>query len=153
MIEKYGYESCKFSRTFDTYDHTDYYNFMNLHDKLKLYKHGYSKVLDHATREIRHKRITREQGLSLVSKYHAKSSLYEDLFSEWLEIDVNALQFVLNHHRSPLFWQENSPGEWVFKRNLDSKQGNYKIEKTFINNSDLNRNSVTKYITVGKGYP
>ena len=153
MIEKYGYESCKFSRTFDTYDHTDCYNFMNLHDKLKLYKHGYSKVLDHATREIRHKRITREQGLSLVSKYHAKSSLYEDLFSEWLEIDVNALQFVLNHHRSPLFWQENSPGEWVFKRNLDSKQGNYKIEKTFINNSDLNRNSVTKYITVGKGYP
>ena len=36
---------------------------------LKLCKHGYSKVLDDACREIRYKRITRAQGLYLVRKY------------------------------------------------------------------------------------
>ena len=41
---------------------------MNLHDYLKLCKHGYSKVTDHASREIRHGRITRNQGIDLVLK-------------------------------------------------------------------------------------
>ena len=48
MIKKYGYQSSSFARTFDCYDHVDCYNYMNLHDYLKLCKHGYSKVTDHA---------------------------------------------------------------------------------------------------------
>ena len=59
MIEKFGYLTSKFSRTFDCYDFVDCYNYMNIHDILKLYKHGYSKVTDHATREIRHGRLSR----------------------------------------------------------------------------------------------
>ena len=153
MIKQYGYETSKFSRTFDTYDHTDCYNFMNLHDKLKLFKHGYSKVLDHATREIRHKRISRQQGLSLVKKYQLQPSNFENLFSEWLGIDETAMQFVLNQHRSPLFWQEDSPGNWIFKNESSKRYSNFKIEKTFENNSDLNRKSNAGYITIGKGYP
>ena len=57
MIDKYGYLTSDFSRTFDRYDYVDCYNYMNLHDILKLYKHGYSKVTDHACREIRHNRL------------------------------------------------------------------------------------------------
>ena len=153
MIRQYGYETSEFSRTFDSYDHTDCYNFMNLHDKLKFYKHGYSKVLDHATREIRHKRISREQGLALVQKYQAQPSFYEDIFSNWLGINEQALQFVLNHHRSPFYWQEDSPGRWKFKKKLEIRHDNYEIEKSFQKNSDLNRESNIGYITIGKGYP
>lgn len=153
MIESYGYETSKFSRTFDTYDHTDCYNYMNLHDKLKLYKHGFSKVLDHATREIRHKRISRKQGLALVKKYQTMPSQYENLFSQWLGINDKALEFVLNQHRSPLYWHETSPGKWIFKTDLKRINGNYKIEKTFKKNSELNRNSPEGYVTIGKGYP
>ena len=57
------------SRTFDTYDHVDCYNYMHIHDLLKLYKCGYSKITDHVCREIRHKRITRENGIKLIKFY------------------------------------------------------------------------------------
>ena len=69
MIKKYRYNTKKFSRTFDTYDHVDCVNYMNLHDFLKLVKHGYSKVTDHVTREIRHKRLNKYSGLNLIKKY------------------------------------------------------------------------------------
>ena len=66
MMSKYDYHTARFARTFDCYDHVDCFNYLNLHDLLKLYKHGYSKVTDHACREIRHGRMTRVQGLALV---------------------------------------------------------------------------------------
>ena len=40
-----------------------------LHDYLKYLKYGYSKVTDHASREIRLKRMTRETGIKMVEKY------------------------------------------------------------------------------------
>ena len=55
MVNTYEYKSSKLNRTFDTYDHVDDWFYMNLHDKLKEVKHGFSKVTDHACREIRHK--------------------------------------------------------------------------------------------------
>ena len=53
MVKTHQYKGARFARTFDTYDHVDCYNFMDFHDHLKLAKHGYSKVTDHACREIR----------------------------------------------------------------------------------------------------
>ena len=50
--KRYNYKPSLFTRTFDTYDYPDCFNYMTLHDILKLYKHGYSKVTDHAVREI-----------------------------------------------------------------------------------------------------
>ena len=73
---------------------------MDLHDLLKLYKHGYSKVTDHATREIRHKRITREEGLRLVRKYELRPLSYLNKFCEWLEINEKSLNFILDQHRN-----------------------------------------------------
>ena len=61
MIKLYDYETSEFSRSFDTYEHVDCFNYMDIHDQLKLIKHGYSRVTDHATREIRHKRILRKR--------------------------------------------------------------------------------------------
>ena len=47
----------------------DYFKYMNIHNVLKLYEHGYSKVTDHVCCEIRHKRFNREDCLALVRKY------------------------------------------------------------------------------------
>ena len=46
---------------------------MHLHDYLKLVKHGYSKVTDHATRELRFKRISRDQGIDLIKSMKERS--------------------------------------------------------------------------------
>src|SRR3990167_6859519 len=87
MIKMYGYKSASFTRTFDTYDHVDCYNFMDLHDQIKLIKHGYSKVTDHACREIRHGRITRNQGLNFVQRYENVPLKHINKFTQWLGVD------------------------------------------------------------------
>jgi N-acetyl sugar amidotransferase len=157
MIKKYNYQSSKFTRTFDTYDYVDCFNYMGLHDQLKLYKNGYSKVTDHASREIRHGRITRDQAISMVRKYEQKQTQDNNLFCDWLGIDERSLQFVLDRHRNQLYWEKIWPNEWVFKGL--SSQLNYDTKCNLNTNIDFKLNDDTpplekrKYITVGKGYP
>ncbi len=153
MISLYGYHTSAFARTFDCYDHVDCYNYMDLHDLLKFYKHGYSKVLDHASREIRHGRLSREEGLSLISHHQQKCTQYRHLFCDWLDIDDGALQFVLDQHRSSKYWHKNELGDWVLKNTLGSDNCEFQSDNIFINNSELSRDKGDNYITVGKGWP
>ena len=155
MMTNYGYQTASFPRTFDTYDHVDCYNFMGLHDLIKQYKHGYSKVTDHACREIRHGRLTREQARFLVRKHSSQKAPYIELFCRWLGIDINALNLIINHHRNSQLWRQQNPGVW------DGRAGDIEEEFIDINNStavftashSLNLDKTTGYITVGKGYP
>ena len=114
MIASHGYGTAPFGRTFDCYDYVDCYNYMDLHDVLKLAKHGYSKVTDHASREIRHGRLTRDQGLALVRKHEQAPLQRLDLFCAWLNVNPRGLQSIIDHHRSRRFWHEHKPGEFEF---------------------------------------
>lgn len=157
MIAGYGYKSAHFPRTFDTYDHVDCYNFMALHDVLKLYKHGYSKVTDHACREIRHGRLTREQALALVRQREQIPPDHSRLFCEWLGMTPQGLQFLLNRQRNPRFWIETTPGEWQFRgwSGTQTPSGHPPAPPhiQFIANSTLGHDQADRYITIGKGYP
>jgi N-acetyl sugar amidotransferase len=156
MISTHGYMSAPFGRTFDTYDHVDCYNFMDLHDQLKLVKNGYSKVTDHASREIRHGRITREQGLALVKYYEQASSQHVDKFCEWLGLDQRGLDFIIGQHRNPRFWEQTSLGKW--SRTAGSAQTSGEDiavlgDVGFVANSELSHARQDSYITIGKGWP
>ena len=130
---------------------------MNLHDYLKLCKHGYSKVTDHASREIRYKRITRNQGIDLVKKYELRSPNYLDLFCDWLNINKKSLDFVINRTRNKKYWNEFDIDKWRFKglssylKKNDDKKNKIKFSKFFKINSDLVYNQKRKYIIFGKG--
>ena len=155
MTKMYKFKSSILSRTFDTYDHVDCFNYINIHDYLKLSKHGYSKVLDHACREIRYKRISRENALYLVEKYQLKKIENVDLFCEWLDISKKSLNFVINRFKKDVFWKETDIDNWTFngvsqilkKKGLKKKK--IKI-KNFFDNSSLKEN-LKKYIFFGKG--
>ena len=160
MIQKCNYKTSQFSRTFDCYDYVDCYNYMDVHDLLKLYKHGYSKVTDHATREIRHKRLTREKGLKLVKKYEQKPLLFLKKFCSWLGINEKSLQFTLNQHRNKKYWIQKDPNSWLFNGwsilNTSSDEDNVSdenFENRFLINDDIERAKSSNYITIGKGYP
>lgn len=159
MVEKHGYGTARFARTFDCYDHVDCYNFMDIHDHVKLLKHGYSKATDHASREIRHGRLSRAQGLTLV-RHHQQGALRNaDLFCDWLGVDRHALDFMLDRHRDPLFWTEASPGKFVPAAAMPSRAGDSPElapavpDIGFVANRDLECDQPRRYITVGKGYP
>lgn len=155
MIQLYGYDSTNFQRTFDTFDHSDCYNFMNLHDHIKHLKTGYSKVTDHAIREIRHGRISKNEAIKLVDFYESQPYKFDKLFQDWLGVKKSAFNFVLNQFANKNYWIQNEPGEWVNKKRLSQKAVNLKnnIEVGFVANSTINRGKQHKYITVGKGYP
>jgi len=112
MIKKYDYITSKFSRTFDCYDYGDCYNYMNLHDRIKLYKTGFSKVTDHVCREIRHGRLTRDKGENIIQYYQDQPAQYINLFLEWLGLKEIPLEFLLNVHRNKNKWTEEVPGNW-----------------------------------------
>jgi hypothetical protein len=157
MVQRHGYQGAAFERTFDTYDHVDCYNFMALHDLLKLYKHGYSKVTDHASREIRHGRLTRSQALALVRRHEQVPPQYLDLFAEWLGMTALGLRFLLDQQRNPRFWSEDEPGRWRFHgwSTLQGETSNADDASTieFTAHSRLSRNRDERYIIIGKGYP
>ena len=155
MVSKFKYQSIPFRRTIDTYDYSDCFNYMNIHDLLKLYKHGYSKVTDHMTREIRYNRVTKQQGLKIIKKYENKKPQFTSLFSKWLNIDERSLDFVLNRFRSKNYWKKTDINKWRFNgwssQNKNKKDDlNLYKKLIFKNNNKINEK---RYITVGKGWP
>lgn len=157
MMASHRYRTASFGRTFDCYDHGDCYNYMGLHDQLKLYKHGYSKVTDHACREIRHQRLSRERALELVRAHQNVEAPDADKFCQWLGVDRRALQFILDQHRNPAFWSQNKPGVWSFHSPLDLSQeaatGSSFPAPGFAATDSLAMGEEGRYITIGKGYP
>jgi N-acetyl sugar amidotransferase len=156
MMGEFGYMTSDFERTFDCYDYADCFNYMDLHDVLKLYKHGYSKVTDHASREIRFGRISRTQGLALVRHHERRSPKYARQFCEWLGITQRSLDFLMDQHRSREFWVEEKPGTWAF-RGWSTRQPAVEPQgpaaRLFEANSKLEHDRDARYITIGKGWP
>ena len=162
MIELYGYETCEQTRTFDTYNDVDCWNYSDVHDFIKFLKHGYGKVTDHATREIRLKRITREQGLKLVEKYTCKEPRNLELFLNWLGITKNAFYYLINQHRNPIFWERDENWKWRFKYEVFEYPSGEEIEKArlhiteknpdfILTNPKISSDYKDRYIIIGKG--
>jgi N-acetyl sugar amidotransferase len=157
MIKIYNYRSCSFNRTVDAYDYVDCHNYMNIHDLLKLYKHGYSKVTDHLTREIRFKRIDRNSALKLVKKYETNKIKNSKLFCDWLGIDNKSLNFLLDSHKNKKFWKNIDIDNWFFSglNSIDLNNLSYNFKNKKFNNLKFlinSKNNLRKnYITFGKG--
>lgn len=155
MIKLYNYKTTAFNRTFEKYDHTNCNLYMNVHDYIKLCKHGYSKVTDHATREIRHKRLDRNSAIKLVKKYESAKVKYESLFNEWIGVkDINK-EFFYDKLKNNKYWIRKDVKKYVFNghsKNL-KKQKKLKISLkiNYKNNSNLNLNKKPSLITFGKG--
>ena len=112
MIKLYDYETALQQRTFDTYNDVDCFHYSGLHDYIKYLKWGYSKVTDHACREIRLKRMTREEGIDLVEKYISRKPEDLDLFLRWIQLDEEELWQQIDKHRDARIWQKNDTDEW-----------------------------------------
>lgn len=158
MIKRYGFRTGRFERTFDCYDFVDCHNYMGIHDALKLYKHGYSKVTDHACREIRHGRISRAQGAALIRHYEQGKVTGVNRFADWLGTNKNSLEWVMNTHRNKRDWNEVGYREWCFagmsKRFDEAESSVLSVEfiEPLRNNHVPDKNEYP-YIIFGKGYP
>ncbi len=157
MVDKYKFETAKQSRTFDTCNDVDCWNYSDVHDFIKYVKHGYGKVLDHVNRDIRLGHLTREQGVMLAKQYIQKEPKHLDLFLNWLQITENSFYFILDQHRNPKYWRRNKNWEWEYysKLFINSKE-ECTNEEIFMDEfvTSVTRKSQDnndEYILIGKG--
>ena len=113
--------------------------------------------MDHASREIRHGRLSREQGLALVRRHECVPPRYLDRFCEWLGMQPEALRFLLDQHRNPAYWHQPSPGTWTFQ-GWSSLQAETPAELPlqdlgFRATATRELDAGDRYITIGKGWP
>lgn len=156
MVKKYKYETLKQLRTFDHYNDVDCVHYSGLHDYIKFLKYGYSKIHDHCSREIRLKRMTRNQAIKLVKKYTYTKPKDIDTFLKWLEISETYFYKCINNFRDPNIWYFNN-GHWKLKDTVCLKNKNLIKEKdfnlNFYNNyKENNFNYLKKYELINRGW-
>ncbi|MGI8892279.1 MAG: N-acetyl sugar amidotransferase [Bacteroidia bacterium] len=163
MIKKFGYKTSEQTRTFDTYNDVDCFNYSDVHDYIKFLKHGYSKVTDHATREIRLRRMTREYGFELVKKFYNKKPKNLSLFLDWIGMTLNSFNYILDQHRNKDVWKRNENWDWELKNDFlkeieeagDKNAALSSLEEftSFqLTGKGLSSDMEGKYILIGKGY-
>jgi len=114
MIAAYDYESAAQQRTFDTYNDVDCQHYSGLHDQVKFLKWGYGKVTDHATREIRLRRMTREQGIEMVRRYADVEPRDKQAFLDWVGMSAADFDAAIDRFRDPRIWSLDN-GTWTLR--------------------------------------
>lgn len=134
MITKYGYETNEQERTFNRYESIHCANNASVHDYVKYLKFGYAKISDHVARDIRLKRITKEQGLAYIKEYLEVKPEALSTFLDWLGMDEKEFMSTINKFRDPKAWRLDSNGYWeCFGSVLASDLSNDNSEELEVN--------------------
>lgn len=164
MLDLYDYETAPQTRTFDTYNDVDCFNYSDVHDYLKLVKHGYGKARDHACREIRHGRLSREEGAALAESFEREPPRHLEKFLDWIGMTHSGWEFVLDHFRHPRRWKRGSSWRWeLAPRPTDAEPSKRAVDAVRLERRGPCEFRVTRskrpdytddrYILVGKGHP
>jgi N-acetyl sugar amidotransferase len=161
MIDAFGYESMSQQRTFDTYNDVDCFHYSGLHDYIKFLKWGYGKVSDHASRELRLKRLTREQAIDLVQQYQDARPADTALFLEWLGMGASEFWTAIDRHRDPGIWELAGDG-WRLRDSVVAHRHDAGIDRVRLGVREPNEFRLTgprdpksvedRYVLVGRGW-
>ena len=91
--------------TFNKWENLDVY-FTVFHDYFKFLKYGFGRATDHASIEIMHGRISREQGLKLVKQYEGKiPRKYLKKFLEFADMSMDDFIVICNEFTNKEIFQ------------------------------------------------
>jgi len=162
MIAMYGYETMTQQRTFDTYNDVDCFHYSGLHDYIKFSKWGYGKVTDHAVREIRLRRLTREEGIDMVGRYSAVEPADLSLFLQWVGMKKEEFWPLVDQYRDPGIWQRDELGRWhltdsVLNHRHDAGVDDVRLAKAercefVLTSSKAPRAKEDRYVLIGRGW-
>lgn len=162
MIQMFGYETDRQTRTFDLYNDIDCFNYSDVHDYIKYFKWGYGKVNDHVAREIRLRRLTIEEGIDLIVNYLYRKPVNLGMFLQWIGMTERAFYFIINQHRSQTAWERDSQWNWKLKSRLcrdiiDESFRDAALDKKeectfFLTKTRKPVSNDNKYVLIGKGY-
>lgn len=120
MIKEWGFSPVAYERdrTFNLYakieDHAN-----DVHDYLKYLKFGYGRATDDASMEIRHGRMTREEGIAMVKRYDAREPSSLAYYCEFLGVSKSQFYALVDNQRDPGIWKKDATGTWVALDSVD----------------------------------
>ena len=114
MLERYGYEAAPVPRSFDTCNDVDCLHHSGLHDWVKFAKWGYGRATDHASREIRLRRMSRELGIELALAHRDVAPPDRQTFLDWVGLGAAEFEREVDRFRDPAIW-ERADGAWRLK--------------------------------------
>jgi N-acetyl sugar amidotransferase len=113
--------------TYTTYENLDT-KYVAIHDYFKFIKYGFGRATDHASIDIRNKRLTREEGLELVMKHEGK--IPRKYFNEFLkdfELTENEFLKICEKFTNKELFKTDSAGNLI-------RDSNNNIEKIAYDN-------------------
>ena len=114
----------------------------DVHDYLKYLKFGYGRATDDASMEIRHGRMTREEGMALVKHYDTREPSTLQFYCDFLGITKEEFYRWVNPMRDLEIWERDHVGNWmpkdaVFKHHIGEAEQSARValsaERTFSN--------------------
>ena len=116
MINEFGFEPNPepFERTYRRMSNLDDMHENGAHDYLKYIKFGYGRGTDHACKDIRAGKMTRDEGIEMVRRYDAVKPM-KDL-TRWLQyVHMGEAEFddVADTFRDPRVWVRDDDGGWT----------------------------------------
>jgi len=161
MINQFGYETSYQERTYNTYESINCWNNASVHDYIKFLKFGYGKVTDHASRDIRLKRITREEGIELVASFQEVKPLALEKFLSWLNIREEEFFSYIDPFRDLSIWKKKGD-KWELKDSIINYKKDKSVNKSRLKIFDRREYQVTsllekesmedEYILLGRSY-
>jgi N-acetyl sugar amidotransferase len=114
MMRTWGFSPISYQRdrTFNLYakidDHAN-----DVHDYLKYLKFGYGRATDDASMEIRHGRMSREEGLEMVRQYDANEPSSLEHYCDFLGITKEHFYALVDSQRDPRIWERGPEEKWL----------------------------------------
>lgn len=87
----------------------------DVHDYLKYLKFGYGRATDDASMEIRHGRMTREEGIQLVRLYDQVRPRTLDTYLKFMQITEEEFLSYIEPMRDQNIWEKDGSGHWLAK--------------------------------------
>lgn len=161
VIDKYGYETHVQERTYNTYESIHCFNNASVHDYIKYLKFGYAKVSDHVARDIRLKRLTKAQGLELISEYLPVKPKALQQFLDWVGLSESEFLACIDPFRDSKAWEKMPDGDWkctgsILAHSIELKTGHELevVDPRDYKLTDLleDQRSFNEYILLGRTY-
>ena len=127
LMKKWGFSVVdgKSEGTYTNFENLDNKD-QGLHDYLKWLKFGYGRTSDHASMEIRKKRLTREEGLELVKKFEGIiPEQYLDEYLQDFEMTRNDFSNCIDKFTNKDLFKKDENGNLIRDKNGNLEKINY----------------------------
>lgn len=114
MIKLYGFETAPSERSFNLYENVEDFPSNGINDYLRYLKFGYGRATDHASYEIRRKRMTREAGIGLVKKYDHVYPADIKIYAKYTGLTEKQIVGSVDAMRDSRAWYKKN-GNWYLK--------------------------------------